>query len=87
MHQFDGRVAVITGAGSGIGEAMAWRFARAGLKIVIADLITTFSIQQRQQLLIQVVNPQSPSTTRSQWTHAVSRAMSVCGCANQPISL
>ena len=38
MHQFDGRVAVITGAGSGIGEAMAWRFAKAGMKIVIADV-------------------------------------------------
>jgi len=38
MKKFDGRVAVITGAGSGMGEAMAWRFARAGMKIVVADI-------------------------------------------------
>lgn len=38
MDSFDGRVAVITGGGSGIGEAMAWRFARAGMRIVVADV-------------------------------------------------
>lgn len=38
MRNFEGRVAVITGGGSGIGEAMAWRFAKAGMKIVIADV-------------------------------------------------
>jgi NAD(P)-dependent dehydrogenase (short-subunit alcohol dehydrogenase family) len=38
MRNFKGKVAVITGGGSGIGEAMAWRFAKAGMKIVIADV-------------------------------------------------
>ncbi len=38
MREFAGRVAVITGAGSGIGEAMAWRLAQAGMRIVAADL-------------------------------------------------
>lgn len=38
MNNFDGRVAVITGGASGMGEAMAWRFARAGMKIVVADI-------------------------------------------------
>lgn len=38
MRKFDGRVAVITGGGSGMGEAMAWRFAREGMKIVVADI-------------------------------------------------
>lgn len=38
MRNFEGKVAVITGGGSGIGEAMAWRFAKAGMKIVIADV-------------------------------------------------
>jgi NAD(P)-dependent dehydrogenase (short-subunit alcohol dehydrogenase family) len=38
MRNFKDRVAVITGGGSGIGEAMAWRFAKAGMKIVIADV-------------------------------------------------
>ena len=38
MQNLSGRVAVITGAGSGIGAAMAWRFARAGMKIVVSDI-------------------------------------------------
>jgi len=38
MQNLSGRVAVITGAASGIGAAMAWRFARAGMKIVVSDV-------------------------------------------------
>jgi len=38
MDQFSGRVAVITGAGSGMGQAFAARFAAAGMKIVAADI-------------------------------------------------
>jgi NAD(P)-dependent dehydrogenase (short-subunit alcohol dehydrogenase family) len=38
VKTFDGRVAVITGGAGGIGLAMAKRFARAGMKIVIADV-------------------------------------------------
>lgn len=38
MNTFAGRTAVITGAASGIGRAMADRFAREGMKIVVADI-------------------------------------------------
>ena len=38
MRDFEGRVAVVTGSGSGIGEALARRFARAGMRIVLADI-------------------------------------------------
>ena len=38
MHQLEGRVALITGAGSGFGEGIAKLFAREGAKVVIADL-------------------------------------------------
>jgi NAD(P)-dependent dehydrogenase (short-subunit alcohol dehydrogenase family) len=36
--QLDGKVAVVTGAASGIGRAMAMRFARADMKVVLADI-------------------------------------------------
>lgn len=38
MKVFQDRVAVITGAASGIGRGMAERFARAGMKVVLADV-------------------------------------------------
>jgi NAD(P)-dependent dehydrogenase (short-subunit alcohol dehydrogenase family) len=40
MEQLFGRVAVIPGAASGIGLAMAQRFARDGMKLVLADIET-----------------------------------------------
>jgi NAD(P)-dependent dehydrogenase (short-subunit alcohol dehydrogenase family) len=38
MEQLTGRVAVITGAGSGMGKAFAQRFAAEGMKVVAADI-------------------------------------------------
>lgn len=38
MKLFRGRVAVVTGGASGIGRAMAHRFAREGTRIVLADI-------------------------------------------------
>ncbi len=38
MQTLEGRVAVVTGAGSGIGLATATRFAQEGMKVVLADI-------------------------------------------------
>jgi NAD(P)-dependent dehydrogenase (short-subunit alcohol dehydrogenase family) len=37
QHDYNGKVAIVTGAGSGIGEACALTFARSGAKVVVAD--------------------------------------------------
>ena len=36
--RFDGKIAVVTGAGSGFGEAIVTRFAREGARVVVADV-------------------------------------------------
>jgi 3alpha(or 20beta)-hydroxysteroid dehydrogenase len=38
MFSLQGKVAVVTGAASGLGKATALRFARAGAKVVLADI-------------------------------------------------
>lgn len=38
MRDLEGRVAVVTGAASGIGRALAERFAAAGMRLVLADV-------------------------------------------------
>ncbi len=38
MQEFTGKVAVVTGAASGIGRALAERCAREGMKVVLADV-------------------------------------------------
>jgi NAD(P)-dependent dehydrogenase (short-subunit alcohol dehydrogenase family) len=38
MREFRNRVAVVTGAASGIGRAMAGRFAAEGMRVVLADI-------------------------------------------------
>jgi NAD(P)-dependent dehydrogenase (short-subunit alcohol dehydrogenase family) len=38
MDEFEGKVAVVTGAASGIGRALVDRFAREGMRVVLADV-------------------------------------------------
>lgn len=38
LTEFEGRVAVVTGAASGIGKALCERFAREGMNVVLADI-------------------------------------------------
>jgi NADP-dependent 3-hydroxy acid dehydrogenase YdfG len=50
MQGFAGKVAVVTGAGSGIGQALALELARSGAKVAISDVDTEGLAQTEQQL-------------------------------------
>lgn len=50
MNEFLGKVAVITGAGSGIGRALAVSLAQQGCNLALAD-INTESLEQTQVIL------------------------------------
>ena len=50
MQGFAGKVAVVTGAGSGIGQALAIELARAGAKVAISDVDTEGLAQTEERL-------------------------------------
>lgn len=50
MKNFTGKVAVVTGGASGIGRAMAERFAEEGMKIVLADVERTALNKARDEM-------------------------------------
>ena len=60
MDQFEGKTAVITGAASGIGKALAERFAQEKMQVVLADIEedalekTVESLRQYQHRVIGV---------------------------------
>ena len=50
MDGFAGKVAVVTGAGSGIGQALAIELARSGAKVAISDVDLEGLAETEQQL-------------------------------------
>ncbi|MEM6105610.1 SDR family oxidoreductase [Mycobacterium sp. 050272] len=50
MQKFAGKVAVVTGAGSGIGQALAVELGRAGASLAISDVNTEGLAQTEEQL-------------------------------------
>jgi NADP-dependent 3-hydroxy acid dehydrogenase YdfG len=50
MEGFAGKVAVVTGAGSGIGEALAIELGRSGAKVAISDINTDGLAKTEEQL-------------------------------------
>ncbi|HEX5996222.1 MAG TPA: SDR family NAD(P)-dependent oxidoreductase [Jiangellales bacterium] len=53
MDEFEGKVAVVTGAGSGMGKAFAMRFAAEGMKVVAADIQKDALAQTVQALRVR----------------------------------
>jgi NAD(P)-dependent dehydrogenase (short-subunit alcohol dehydrogenase family) len=59
MKEFTGKVAVVTGAASGIGLALAERFAHESMKVVLAD-IETAPLEAALASIRARAEPQSP---------------------------
>ena len=51
MRTFTDKVAVVTGAASGIGQALATRFAAEGMKVVLADVDARSLAEVERQLV------------------------------------
>ena len=66
MNTFTGKTAVITGAGSGIGKALAFEAAARGMKLVLAD-INEADLGSVTQALSQETEVLAVPTDVSQW--------------------
>src|SRR5215831_5357987 len=53
MNTFQGKVAIVTGAASGIGRALAERCAQEGMKVVLADIEEPALLQANRELAAQ----------------------------------
>jgi 3-oxoacyl-[acyl-carrier protein] reductase len=49
--EFEGRIALVTGGASGIGQACAWELARAGADLVVVDTAAEAQLAQVENLL------------------------------------
>lgn len=49
-HEFDGRTVLVTGGGSGIGEAVARKLGAAGAKVVVADIVLDDAARVREAI-------------------------------------
>jgi NAD(P)-dependent dehydrogenase (short-subunit alcohol dehydrogenase family) len=71
MKTFQGRVAVVTGAASGIGYALAERFLDAGMKVVLADIeeaqleAATAKLARKGEVLAHVTDVANPDSLQA----------------------
>jgi NAD(P)-dependent dehydrogenase (short-subunit alcohol dehydrogenase family) len=67
MRELKGKVAVVTGAASGIGRAMAERFAREGMRLVLADVEERPLVEARDAIASAGAEATAVRTDVSKW--------------------
>ncbi|OAP57933.1 hypothetical protein AYL99_08671 [Fonsecaea erecta] len=86
MGRLEGKVAIITGAGSGFGEAIAHGFVQEGAKVLVADI----AVASGQRVVEEIANKKYPGngeavfldfnvTKRSDWERGLELAKSKFG--------
>ena len=91
MQEFEGKVAVVTGAASGIGRGLAERLAREGMKVVLSDidagaLDATVQTMRRTEhdvigVVADVARPESVDELASRALEAYGKVHVVCNNA------
>ena len=71
MHDLKGKTAVITGAASGIGLALAQRAAREGMRLVLAD-IDEAKLVENVRAFVQAVSRAKPSGAKGTYLKKIS---------------
>lgn len=79
MGILDGKVALITGAGGGLGESMARHFAAAGARLVLTDINSASVSKVAAEQHAAAIAVRHDVTDASQWAHAVSVAVDRLG--------
>ncbi|MCU6598951.1 glucose 1-dehydrogenase [Peribacillus frigoritolerans] len=82
MTKLDGKVSIITGGSSGIGEATVRQFAKEGAKIVIADINANKGLLLEEELKAsgqEVVFVETDITEEKQIVHLITRTVSDFG--------
>jgi len=80
MGEFDGKVALVTGAARGIGQASALAFARRGAAVVVCDLLdTTDTVHQIEDAGGKAIGISTDVSASASVKAAVDKTISIFG--------